>query len=266
MNQYYKKTALEKLSGNWGTAILVTFVATLILNGASSLISIALSISGVTQTVVNKYIILNIIPSSFEIYESLWDEAVNLFKVLILEPAFIVFLGFAIIILIALSFISSCINVGLKSFYLNLVTQKEKAEISNLFSYFSCFWKPWVLMFLTYFFIALWSLLFIIPGIIAAYSYSMAPFIYAENPELSPLEAIRRSKQMMQGHRLDLFLLNLSFFGWILLAAFCSCGLGEYVLIPYMTTAEAAFYLDISGHDAIGGEYEENYSNYNTQY
>ena len=96
----------------------------------------------------------------------------------------------------------------------------------------------------------LWSLLFIIPGIVKSYSYAMTFYILADNPNMAPSEAIDASKKMMDGNKWRLFCLQFSFFGWILLAAFCTCGLGVTFLAPYMYAAEAAFYDDISGRAA----------------
>ena len=86
-----------------------------------------------------------------------------------------------------------------------------------------------------------WSLLFVIPGIIAAYRYSMATYIMAENPTIAPTEAIERSKALMDGRKGDLFCLDLSFFGWALLTVL-TAGIGALWLTPYMAVSRAAFY------------------------
>ena len=96
-------------------------------------------------------------------------------------------------------------------------------------------------------YIILWSLLFIIPGLAAAYSYSMTRYILAENPYMSADEAIARSKQMMYGNRWRLFCLHISFIGWSLLSTLLTFGIGELWLTPYRMTAEAAFYREVSG-------------------
>lgn len=92
----------------------------------------------------------------------------------------------------------------------------------------------------------LWSLLFIIPGIIAAYSYAMTGYILAEDPELTAGEAISRSKEMMSGNRFRLFCLQFSFIGWEILSAL-TLGIGNLWLRPYKQAAVAAFYREISG-------------------
>ena len=91
-------------------------------------------------------------------------------------------------------------------------------------------------------FVFLWSLLFIIPGIVMSYAYSMADYIIYENPNLSPSRALQMSKAMTQGHKGDLFIFDLSFFGWMLLSGL-TCGiLGIVYVNPYMYTAHAGLY------------------------
>ena len=87
----------------------------------------------------------------------------------------------------------------------------------------------------------LWTLLLVIPGIIKAYSYSMTFYILRENPEMTAGDAITASQKMMDGHKMDLFLLSLSFIGWAILASI-TFGIGYLWLIPYIYTAYAAFY------------------------
>ena len=92
--------------------------------------------------------------------------------------------------------------------------------------------------------IALWSLLLVVPGICAAYSYRMAFYLLADNPEWSPGRALRESRQLMQGHRWRLACLDVSFIGWFLLVA-VTAGLAGIFVLPYFATANAAFYEDL---------------------
>ena len=101
--------------------------------------------------------------------------------------------------------------------YIMRLTRGEAAGYSDLFSTFHLAGKLILLDILVSVFTVLWSFLFVIPGIIAGYSYSQAYYILLDNPELSPLECIRRSKRMMRGHKWELFVLQLTFLGWILL-------------------------------------------------
>lgn len=93
-------------------------------------------------------------------------------------------------------------------------------------------------------FIVLWCLLLIIPGIIKSYAYAMTEFIAEDNPLLGPNECIDRSKAMMNGHKMDLFLLDLSYIGWILLGLL-SLGIGFLWISPWMQMAHVRFYEEI---------------------
>jgi len=96
----------------------------------------------------------------------------------------------------------------------------------------------------------LWSLLFIIPGIVKSYSYAMTPYILLDRPELSATEAIKESEKMMNGHKMDLFILELSFIGWIFLSVL-TCGVLILYVEPYMAATKSAFYLELKGPDPV---------------
>ena len=99
----------------------------------------------------------------------------------------------------------------------------------------------------------LWGLLWIIPGIVKGYSYAMTLYILRDYPELGPRGATLKSKLMMRGHKRELFLLNLSFIGWIALGII-TCGIGLLFVYPYMRAAHAHFYNDVKA------EYERQHS------
>ena len=152
----------------------------------------------------------------------------------------------AIIVGIALFCIGAIIEVGYASFNLFLVDKENTAEIGDLFNYFT-YWKSIILTkFLQTLYVLLWSLLLVVPGIMASYSYAMTSFILVENPELKPSEALARSKQLMYGNRWRLFCLEFSFIGWDLLSLL-TLGIGNLWLNPYKQAARAAFYQEISG-------------------
>lgn len=117
----------------------------------------------------------------------------------------------------------------------------EDYTVSDLFSQFHRFGQGFAQQFLRELYCFLWALLFIIPGVVAGLSYAMTPYIMADHPELTASEAIARSKEMMDGHKGELFLLHLSFIGWDLLAML-TLSIGNLVLNPYKNAAEAAFY------------------------
>lgn len=97
--------------------------------------------------------------------------------------------------------------------YINLV-KGQKPVVGDAFKGFYDLWSAIKVSFLTSLFTTLWTFLLIIPGIIKSFSYSMAMYILAENKGMSALEAIRQSKKMMHGKKMDLFILGLSFIGW----------------------------------------------------
>ena len=136
--------------------------------------------------------------------------------------------------------LSAAFTLAILNIYLDLIYGR-KPEVGDLFSQLSNVLPAFCTQFLVGLFTFLWSLLLFVPGIIKACSYSQAMYILAENPGISPMEAINRSKEMMQGHKMEYFLLVLSFFGWTLLAPF-TLGVLYIWLMPYMQATFANFY------------------------
>ena len=139
--------------------------------------------------------------------------------------------------------ISGLLGFGTISFYLK-ISRNESVTFKELFSKINMFWPYIVISLLVGLFTILWSFLFIIPGIIASFSYSLVFYIKLDNPELSALEVIKKSKEMMKGHKWDFFILYLSFIGWSILALF-TFGILCLWLVPYMNVTFANFYNSI---------------------
>lgn len=135
------------------------------------------------------------------------------------------------------------LELGLVTYFLLLKKQKS-AQLEVLFRGFRNFESALILYVVRMLFIALWSLLFIIPGIIAALRYSMAVYILHDNPEISGMDALNRSKEIMDGQKGKLFGLYFSFVGWAILCLF-TLGIGYLWLFPYMKASEANFYEDL---------------------
>lgn len=129
------------------------------------------------------------------------------------------------------------------SLYLLKQHDGEITSVKELFSQFDRFGQGFLQMLLRSLFIFLWTLLLVIPGLIKSYAYAMTPFIMAENPDMTAREAITMSKQMMRGHKWELFCMSLSFIGWVLLSCL-TMGIGFFFLAPYINAAYAAFYRD----------------------
>lgn len=154
--------------------------------------------------------------------------------------------GLVLVYAIAMFIVGSAIELGHNRFNLSLYESTAAPKIETLFSRFSHFGNAVSLRLLMFVKTLLWALLFVIPGIVAAYRYSMAPYIMAENPDIPAMDAIEQSKQLMSGNKGRLFCLQLSFIGWILLAGLTG-GIGNVFLAPYTKAAYTAFYLDLTG-------------------
>ena len=141
--------------------------------------------------------------------------------------------------------LGSFIGVGYAKFNLNLV-DKKNAAFETLFEYFSHWKTTTIARLLRALYVFLWSLLFIIPGIVAGFSYAMTDYILAEDPELTADEAISQSKSLMMGNKWRFFCLQFSFIGWDILATL-AFGIGHLWLTPYKQAAYAAFYREVSG-------------------
>ena len=144
---------------------------------------------------------------------------------------------------IAAFIVAPAFSLSLCMVYLKLA-KKEEITVGDVFSGFNSTGKAVWLYVLVYVFTFLWSLLFVIPGIIKSYSYSMAYYILADNPELTAREALSRSKEMMKGHKWDYFVLQLSFFWWYLLTG-VTLGIASIYVLPYMSATTVNFYNSI---------------------
>ncbi|MDR1616914.1 MAG: DUF975 family protein [Syntrophomonadaceae bacterium] len=130
--------------------------------------------------------------------------------------------------------------MGITMIFLNL-TEGVKPKVEDLFKGFNFFGKALWLSILINVFVFLWLLLLIVPGIIKMLSYSMSYYILAENPEMSALEALNRSKEIMHGHKKDLFILFWSFFWWFLLGS-VTLGIAYIYVWPYLIATVTNFY------------------------
>ena len=150
--------------------------------------------------------------------------------------AFIPFVGS----LAATFLVVAPLSYGLYVVYLN-VTYGERPQVGKLFEGFQNFGPVVLLYFLIWLFTMLWTLLFVIPGIIKTLSYSMAYYVLAENPQMSANEALNESKAIMDGHKMDLFVLYLSSIPWMLLGSI-TLGIAYIYVMPYMQLTITNFY------------------------
>lgn len=146
---------------------------------------------------------------------------------------------------VAIFFVSGILNISMCTIYLNLAKGQEP-KVEDLQIGLKEWKEGTILFFFEGLFISIWTLLFIIPGIIKGIAYSQCFFILADNPGMSGRQALKESMKMMQGHKMDYFMLMLSFLGWNILAV-CTCGILYLWLGPYMYAAATNFYNTIKG-------------------
>lgn len=195
----------------------------------------------------------------------------------------------AILAALVVAFYSMVVSLGYTAFNLHRM-RGEESGYNDLFSYFYLAGKIILLEVLKIIFVYLWSMLFIFPGLIAVYRYRMAEYALIDEPEISALEAIRRSKRMMVNHKFELFVLDISFIGWQILCtavvsivSYFALNMGtpdaaatilalivdtavSMFLTAYISLTEAGFYLFLLGQQAPPVHSEDNASGGNSDW
>ncbi len=141
-------------------------------------------------------------------------------------------------------FLFNPLQVGCFRFFRNNVATTG-TTLDVLKEGFNDYGRVFLTLFLRDLFIALWAMLFIIPAFVKSYSYRLVPYLLKDHPELSPTEVITRSRQMMNGHKWQAFVLDLSFLGWYILGLLTLGMVNIFWANPYHDNAAAAFYLDL---------------------
>ena len=243
----FRRIARNALTNKWLIAVAVGLVASILGGIGSNGPEFKVNING-------SNISMNFNMAGQTIYSTGTNGGINS------EIGAFILASLPIIIIVALFMavvyfvLGSFVGVGYAKFNLNLV-DKKNAAFENLFEYFSHWKTTTITRLLRALYTFLWSLLFIIPGIVAGFSYAMTDYILAENPELTADEAINQSKTMMYGNRFRLFCLQFSFIGWDILATL-AFGIGHLWLTPYKQAAYAAFYREVSGTEYNEDEFE----------
>lgn len=216
-----RSRARANLSGNWGLSIGVAVIASLL----GGLITGTSFLPEVKEELAACFPFLEEIAQSMNCGYRIGNVTLSLRSGLFGLATFL---------------IGGVLQIGYADFLLKQHDGKETC-FNDLFSKFDHFGTGFSQLFLRNLYITLWTLLFIIPGVIKGYSYAMTPFILAEHPHLTASQAIDLSKDLMDGHKGKLFALDLSFIGWAILAAL-TLNLGNLALNPYRNAAYAAFY------------------------
>jgi uncharacterized membrane protein len=140
-------------------------------------------------------------------------------------------------------FVENAATVGLSHYFIK--NTHSKPSFADAFSGFKVkYLRNIGTMLLVNIKTVLWSLLFVIPGIIKTYEYAIIPYILADDPKISSKEAFKKARQMMKGNKWRLFKLNLSFIGWGVLCVL-TMGVGTIFLMPYVSAAAAEFYVEL---------------------
>lgn len=250
----FREIARNALKGKWRLSALVGFLAAL-MGGGLGVNCPSLDLNSNSESTSNIIENLNI---------NISPEAMKIILILLL-----VLLVWVIVLIV----ISGAATLGYAVFNLKLI-DGEEVSTHDLFSQFNRIGDGFWMNFGVGLYIFLWSILFVVPGIIKSYSYSMTPFIMAENPGMKVDAAITESRRIMDGNKWRLFCLNFSFIGWQLLCLIpdiislfvslylvmvtgnygfllllIACGIPSFIgglfLRPYMTAAVTAFYREI---------------------
>jgi uncharacterized membrane protein len=220
----HRYRAREALRGNWVTAVLVCLVAG-ILSGSSFSSDININFEGGQPIQIT-------LP---EQYEEI------LVGVLGISLAFLTVI--AVVISVVGLILGGVMEIGKARYHLNLI-DGAAARFEDLFSAFPQFLSALVMRLVRQVLITLGMLLLVIPGVMLTFSYAAAPYIMAQDPECEGLEALRRSRELMKGNRMELFFLDLSFIGWDILSLL-TLGIGSLFLNPYKEAARASFFRHI---------------------
>ena len=185
-NSQIRQEALSLMKGNWGTAIVIVLISSII-SGFSSM--------------------LYYIPTIFVAFP---------------------------------------LSIGVAITFMHFVRGTQKLSIESAFSVFTAekYWKSVGLALLMYVYTLLWTLLFIVPGVIKSLSYTLAPYIWADNPELTADQAIEQSIKMMDGHKMNLFLIGLGMFGLFLLSGILLF-IPALWIAPYYQAVIAKYYEEV---------------------
>lgn len=226
-----KEDAKIAFHNQWGVAVLITLFI-----GFFTLVNEALS--AVENIAINT-----------SLYKELLDSEVidAIIKFYMKYDIFFLVVPLAISLFLIIAKYGEC------KLYLDIVESRD-ARFSTIFEGFLYVFKAVGASLYTTILIVLWSFLFFIPGLIAGIKYSMTTYIIAENPSIPITDAVDMSKNMMDGHKMDYFMLKLSFIPWVILITL-TCGLASIYVTPYMNSAIAQFYVQVkSEYEVENGE------------
>lgn len=221
----HRANARAALKGNWVNAVIVAFLANFISSAGGMRLNINFNLE------------------SGRIVEFTAPERMQTLLQMV-GIAMPVILAISGVMLVVSMIVSGVLDLGSARYNLNLIDRRV-AGIEDLFTGIPRFSDALVMHLLRTLLTLVGFLLLFVPGVMLTYGYAMASYILAEDPDCTGWEALRRSWDMMRGHKLELFWLELTFIGWEFLASL-TAGIGSLVLNPYKAAARASFYRDLS--------------------
>lgn len=226
-----KENAKLILRANYWKAVLVGLILTLLTGG--SVLSSGRSAS--IESSVNS--------SGDVLSGNFFHDERSLF--LIMAALIALAVGLLVRFLVSI-FVMNPLEVGCQRYFIECRTRRPEIVPCLTYAFRNGYLNPGIVMFLRTLFTMLWSLLFVVPGIIKSYEYRMIPYLLAENPQMEYREAFQRSREMMYGHKMDAFVLDCSFIGWYFLSGL-TCGiLGVFYVMPYVHLTNAELYHALS--------------------
>ncbi|HXK77219.1 MAG TPA: DUF975 family protein [Oscillospiraceae bacterium] len=242
-----KEEAKRILRRNYWMPFLVTFVFALF-SGGSGGFFFGISNTSSIRSFFNSFTLSS--GTGVGAFHSFWENLGGRLEQYFDNPAVAisVTLMIAVVVLVVMAvsygymaFVVMPMEVGMRRYFME--NRGFKSAFGRLFWAFGhgSYLHIVKIMFVRELKIFLWSLLFVIPGIIKSYEYYMIPYILSENPNISMDRAFELSRQMTQGEKWEIFVMELSFIGWYVLCAF-TCGIGIYFLMPYLEASRAELY------------------------
>lgn len=280
----YRSIARAKLRGAWGSSILITLLALLLGGFYGGSINLNLPVQTERMDEISaafEEYIQEGFPTSpeeledFDIEEFHRNMPPEIWDMLLVSVGVMAIAG---VIALIRWIIGGAVELGHNRYYISLVLENKSEKPGIIFSRFHIFGKALLLRLYISLKVYLWALAGLgativimilaiesgmvlltilliaalnsiaILAIMAAYRYTLAPYLMAENPEIGVRESVRQSKALMKGHKWRYFCLNLSFIGWSILAGL-AWGIGHLALNPYKCAAHAAFYIDRTGRN-----------------
>ncbi len=278
-----KTKAKERLSSNYWKMVLIGLIMSIFLGGHftpwSSAVSSKINIHNDWYSTPRDFI--NGFSDGFSISDDFFDIdndiidyyddfendindnmvsfAAKFMMIMILIAVFVfVVMLIAIIIMIIYIpldiFILNPLYTGCQKFFLKNLNDNAKVK-EICFSFDNGYMNTVKIMFFKDLFTFLWSLLLVVPGIIKSYEYRMIPYILSENPYIEKEDAFQLSKDIMDGHKFEAFMLDLSFIGWEILSLFTIGLLGIFYVNPYRYQTNAALYETLKALRNINNPY-----------